>query len=96
MKKIISVLILFAIFYGCDNTKQLIELRTTGISNYDTVRIYPVKDSLVYPFWRQTIIHYELDSLRTERTYFMIRYIAAGKSDSVLMVRKDTIKRKDN
>ena len=93
---IIAIMIFFGIVIGCGNYDQMIELRTSGISNYDTTRTAPGIDSVEYPYWRQCIIHYDLDSERTERTYFLIKFTAYGKTDTdIVFIKKDTIKIKE-
>jgi len=93
MKKIISILILFIVLYGCDNTRQLIELRTSGISNYETTRVAPKVDSLEYPFWYDAVLWNQINDTTWERSYFKIHFYAEGKADSnsPILIGKDTI-----
>ena len=96
--KIILMLLTIAVFIiclsGCTKYNQINELHTKGITTYETTRVVPKVDSLEYPYYRQCIIHYELDSERTERTFFLIKFTAYGKTDTdIVFIKKDTIKK---
>ena len=93
-KIVLAIMIIFIIFFiivisGCGNYDQMIELKTVGmVSKSDSIK----SDSLEYPYWRQCIIHYDLDSERTERTYFLIKFTSYGKTDTdIVFIKKDTL-----
>ena len=80
---------LFAIIIsGCTKYDQL---NTSGISNYDTVRLYPIEDSLEYPFWYETVLWNQINDSMWERSYFEIHYIGDGMADKIVPWGKDTI-----
>ena len=98
--KIILMLLTIAVFgiclIGCRKYNQINELHTKGITTYETTGVASKVDSLEYPYYRQCIIHYELDSERTERTFFLIKFTAYGKTDTdIVFLKKDTIKIKE-
>jgi len=89
-------IIMFAVILIISGCTKYDQLNTSGISNYDTVRLYPIEDSLEYPFWKEVIIYYDLDSQRVERTFFLIKWTAYGKTDTdIVFIKKDTIKTKE-
>ena len=90
--KIIILAVIFAIsLFGCEKYNRLNELHTSGISTYDTVRLYPVKDSTKYPFWYETVLWNQINDTTWERSYFKIHYIGDGMADEIKPIKKDTI-----
>lgn len=82
--------------YGCSKYNELATLRNQGITNYDTTSKLSKRDSVIYPFYKEVIIYYDLDSQRVERTFFLLKFIAPGKTDTdVVLLRKDTVLRKE-
>jgi len=89
---IIAIMIFFGIVFGCGNYDQMIELRTSGISNYDTSRVIE-KDSVVYPYWYTAVLWNQINDTTWERSYFKIHLYEESKADSnsPILIKKDTI-----